>query len=201
MKALQIIAALSIANSFSLHSMQPMQHVRNRNKNEDYSGLEWYHSRYASRIDISAYSSVKGSDIYPYCTSSWRDAWTKNTKDPYNCRILNAYLLLNRRPQESVEQQLEFYKKDLTNTTEQLNSTIEIFKKNTLGTRQKFLERIIPQIQQANLSGKPQDRSIQEQVGMALKNISSSDNYRHELAYLKEAVESANQCDFLDSTK
>ncbi len=196
MKALQVIVVLCIVNSFSLHSMT----VKFRNKNEDYSGLEWYHPRYASRIDISEYSSLKGSDIYPYCTSSWRDAWTKNTKNPHNCRILNAYLLLSRRPHESVEQQIEFYQQDLEITTKQLNSTVDIFKKDTLQKRHLLLQTGISQIQQANLSGKLQDHTIQEQVGTALKNISPN-NYRCELNHLKEAVETANQCNFLDTNK
>jgi hypothetical protein len=189
MKALQIIVILCITSNISLNSMD-----------NEYMGLKGYHPEYGASI-YDGFDLRKGrSDIYQYCTPSWKDSWRKNTKDPHKCRILNAYVLLSRRPHESVEQQIEFYKKTLTNTEEQLDYAVSIFEQNKLEKKHTFIQTIIPQIQQANLSGKPQDRNIQEQVGTALKNI-SPDNYKRELNDLKEAVETANRCNFLDDNK
>jgi len=190
MKKFQIITALCIAQSFSLYSM----------KNEEYLGLQFYHTEYHKSFCYENELTC-GSTIYSYCTS--------NKKDAHNCNVLNAYLLLNRRPQESVETQIKFYTKDLEDTTSELNSTSDIFRKKNLNLRKSLLQRIIPQIQQARLSGNIQDSAVQEQVDTALKNTLSIPNkykmlfifnicdpdYNRELIHLQKAVQHANDCE------
>jgi hypothetical protein len=138
---------------------------------------------------------------YSYCLS-----WLH--KSDSNCPIINAYILLNRRPQESVEEQLIFYKNDLETTTKQIDSMpnkfnldpeSDVFRKNKLRQRQTLLQNIIPQIEQANLSGKVQDSNIKEQIGNALNNIKAYN--QQELKELTLAVEKAHQCDLLDKYK
>jgi hypothetical protein len=191
MKALQIIATLCITTSFSLYSME----------NEEYIGLQFYHPTYHKSFGNEDGAIRCGSTIYSYCTS--------NKKNAHNCDILNAYLLLNRRPQESVETQIKFYTKDLEDTTSKLNSTSDIFRKKDLNLRKSLLQRVIPQIQRARLSGNLQDSAIQQQVDTALKNTFSIPNqykmffifnscdpdYNRELIHLEEAVCQANDCE------
>jgi hypothetical protein len=185
MKALQIITALTITTSFSLYSMD---------ENEEYIGLRFYHGEYHQSFCHEGRHHC-GSTIYSYCTS--------NQKDAHTCDVLNAYLLLNRRPQESVEEQVKFYS--------ELNSTNDIFRKKDLNLRQSLLQRVIPQIQRARLSGNLQDASIQQQVDTSLKNTLSSYNqkmrfmfnqcnfdYTRELIYLRTAVQRANDCKTVD---
>ncbi len=204
MKTLHVIVALCIASSFSLNSME----------NEEYVGLKFYHPTYHNSF-CSENELTCGSTIYSYCKSNKKDA---------SCDILNAYLLLNRRPQESVEEQIKFYTKDLEATTSELNSTSDIFRKKDLNLRKSLLQSdifrkkdlnlrksllqiVIPQIQQARLSGNLQDSTVQQQVDTALKNTLSTPNrysmlfknlcnpnYNQELILLREAVQHANDC-------
>jgi hypothetical protein len=184
MKALQIIATLCIAQSFSLYSSE----------NEEYIGLQHYYPRYHESYSTED-SAMCGSPIYSYCTS--------NKKNAHHCDILNAFLLLNRFPHESVEEQIKFYTKSLEDTTSELNSTNDIFRKKDLHWRKSRLQRIIPQIQRARLSGNLQDAAIQEQVDTALRNTLSVPNtchngcnnsdYHEEFTALRKAVRYANQ--------
>ena len=182
MKALQIIVALCITSSFSLNAM-----------GEQYMGLEKYHDRYANRR----------SGIYTYSRPSWFfSSWLFEKKNTENCKILNAYILLNRRPNESVEQQLEFYEQNLETITEKLKyfpTNSYYFEKEQLKQKQTFLQAIIPQIKQANLSGKVQDPEIQQHVTKAVHNIidyNGTQDYRYEFDDLKFAVKNAHSCEF-----
>src|SRR6266404_9643300 len=143
MKALHFIITLCITSNFSLFSMG----IKNY----------WPHS--------------KGLIVYPrsigvYCTEPL--PWRWNNK---NCAMINAYLLLSRRPQESVEQQIEFYEKDLLTTTEQLNVTTDFFQKEQLRKKNLFTQTAITQIQKANLSGNLQNKDIQEKLNTAFDGI------------------------------
>ena len=181
MKALHTIVALVITSIFSLNSM---------NMDKEYMGLETYHDRYANHR----------SGIYTYSRPSW-NFWNK--KDPQNCKILNAYVLLNRRPNESVEQQLEFYTQNLETVTKKLTHfpvNSYYFEKKQLRQKQAFLQAIIPQIKQANLSGKIQDHEIQQKVTTALQNIvdyNGTQDYRFELDDLKFATQNSHKCEFV----
>jgi hypothetical protein len=192
MKALYTIAALTIANSFSLYAMEDIQ-------NEKYMGIKAYYRKHPY-ISMSREGEAKIHDYcYPITYHSSESFTKRDPENPRNCEIINAYLLLNRRPQESVKEQINFYEQKLETAQKQLNSTFNVFEKNKLNQRILFLSTGIKQIRQTNLSGKPQDRNIQEQVGNALKNMNADTVY--EMDRLEKAVERANQCNFLDNNQ
>jgi hypothetical protein len=194
MKTSHLIIALYIANSFFLTSV---------GSEKKFIGIKTYWPERAVFNPNTRQTYYSHGPTYNYCLSSWAGKETR-----FNCAMINAYVLLNRRPQESVEEQLAFYKNDLETTTKQIDSMpnkfnldpeTDIFKKNRLIQRQAFLQTIIPQIELANLSGNVQDNNIREQVGNALHNIGAYN--QQELKELETAAQKAPQCNFLDTFK
>lgn len=100
--------------------------------------------------------------------SCTRWPWKKNNND---CVMINAYILLNRYPEQSIEKQIECYEKELADTTKQLNVEIDFFRKEELQKEVFSKQSILTQIQKANLSGKLKDKNIQEKLNTAFDNI------------------------------
>lgn len=156
MKTLQIITALCIASSFHLNAMDE---TSNEKKITQFTAIEWL-----------------GFDkIWRYCSVlPWR-------KDNQDCITINAYLLLNRFPNNSVEEQIKYHEKNVSDTTKKLDAEIAFLKENpeTVLTYQKSKleqrklnqESIVAEIQKAGLSGKIQDKDIQEKFNTSFNNI------------------------------
>jgi hypothetical protein len=159
MKALQIIAILCIASSFHLNAMDETD---NEKKITQFTGIDWF-----------------GFDkVWRYCSVL---PWRKNDQD---CITINAYLLLNRFPNNSVEEQVKYHERNLSDTTKKLDAEITFLKENpeTVLTYQKSKlkqrklnqESIITEIKKANLAGKIQDEEIQDKFNTSFNNIVKS---------------------------
>lgn len=177
MKALHVIVALCIASSFSLNSMD----------------------KTVNEKKITQFTALDGpfDKIGRYCSYL---PWRKNNQD---CIMINAYLLLSRYPNNSVEEQIEFHEKNLSATIEKVNTEANFIEEHNLTYSYEMdkLQRIklnqdsiITEIQKANLSGKIQDKDIQEKLNTSFNNIVKSkfrsvSSYERQLDLLNLRIE------------
>jgi hypothetical protein len=158
MKALQIITALCIASNFSLYSMKETN----------------------TEKKIAQFTALKGSRPDLLWLSCSALPWRKNNQD---CIIINAYLLLNRFPNNSVEEQTAYYEKLLSDTTQKLDWEVDYRKKTNgkvwateriLEEKKLYQESKVAEIQQANFSGNIQDKENQDKFNTSVDNIVTS---------------------------